>query len=114
MDAPADPTELPALAPDSLTQRVKALALAVGFDLAGVARAEPTRETEYFRDWLALGYDGEMAYLGRRAEERVDPRRVLEGARSVLAVALVYDPGPRPSRPHRSGTSSYSRAADVA
>ncbi len=99
MDAPRDPTEPQTLAPGSLAQRVKALALAVGFDLAGVARAEPTRETEYFRDWLALGYDGEMAYLGRRAEERVDPRRVLENARSVLAVALVYDPGRRTATP---------------
>jgi len=80
-----------------LADRVKALAGALGFDLVGVAPAEPTRETESLRDWLARGFAGEMHYIGRRAEERVDPRRVLEGARSVVALGLVYDPGERPA-----------------
>ncbi len=77
----------------NLTSRVKSLALAVGFDLAGVARAVPTPETEYLRDWLARGYGGEMHYIERRVEERVDPRRVLEGVRSIVSVALRYSAG---------------------
>jgi epoxyqueuosine reductase len=80
-----------AAVPETLTERVKGLALAVGFDLAGVARAEPGPDTEFLREWLARGYAGEMAWLGRRAEERIDPRRVLDGARSAIALALVYD-----------------------
>ena len=76
-------------------EEATALALAVGFDLAGVAAAEATPETEFLRDWVARGFAGEMAYIPRRLEERVDPRRVLPGARSILAVGLVYDPGPR-------------------
>ncbi|MCG8588713.1 MAG: tRNA epoxyqueuosine(34) reductase QueG [Proteobacteria bacterium] len=83
--------------PGELTERVKSLALAVGFDLVGVAAAEATPETEALRDWVAAGYAGEMDYLVRRVEERVDPRRVLEGARSVLAVGLCYDPGEPPA-----------------
>ena len=81
----------------TLSERVKGLALAVGFDLAGIARAEPTPESAFLREWLARGFAGEMHYLGRRAEERVDPRRVLEGVRSVVALGLVYDPGPGPA-----------------
>ena len=87
------------VASTNLTENVKALALAVGFDLAGVTRAEPKPETGFLGEWLRRGYAGEMAYIGRRAEERADPRRVLEGARSVIAVALVYDPGPRDAPP---------------
>ncbi len=84
-------------APHTLTERVKALALAVGFDLAGVARAEPKPETEFLRDWLERGFAGEMDYIGRRVEERVDPRKLLEGARSIVALGLFYDPGTRPA-----------------
>ncbi len=56
-----------------------------------------------------------MHYLGRRVEERVDPRRVLEGARSVVALGLVYDPArgrrpapgaPRGSRATRAATTT--------
>lgn len=81
--------------PQALAERVKGLALAVGFDLAGVAPAEPSPETEFLHDWLARGYAGEMEYIGRRAAERVDPRRVLPGARSIVAVGFVHDPAER-------------------
>ncbi len=78
--------------PRNLSERVKALALAVGFDVAGVTTATARPETEFLRDWLARGFGGEMAYLARRVDERVDPQRVLAGARSIIAVGLVYDP----------------------
>jgi epoxyqueuosine reductase len=83
--------------PDAdLADCVKQLALSLGFDLAGVAGPEPSSDTEFFRSWVAAGYAGDMHYLARRTEERVDPRRVMEGVRSILCVGLVYDPGPRP------------------
>jgi len=83
----------------NLAERAQGLALAIGFDLVGVSPASPTRESEFLRDWIARGYAGEMHYLERRLEQRVDPRRVLEGARSIVAVALVYDSGPREEPP---------------
>jgi epoxyqueuosine reductase len=76
-----------------LTDRALALGLAMGFDRVGVAPAEPTPQTEFLREWVVRGFAGEMEYLARRLEERVDPRRVLEGARSIVAVSLVHDPG---------------------
>ncbi|MEM7413605.1 MAG: tRNA epoxyqueuosine(34) reductase QueG [Myxococcota bacterium] len=77
--------------------RVEALGLSLGFDLVGIAAAEPTDQTRFLREWLARGYAGEMHYIGRRVEEREDPRRLLERAQSVIAVGFVYDPGERPS-----------------
>jgi epoxyqueuosine reductase len=71
--------------------RAKALALEVGFDLAGVADAAPPPELGLFADWLARGYAGEMAYLTSQAERRSDLRVAFPWARSVLSVALQYD-----------------------
>jgi len=99
--------------PGTLSERIKALALALGFDLAGVADAVPRAETEFLRDWLARGFAGEMSYLARRVEERVDPRRVLMGARSVVAVGLLYDPElPRADSPRTAAVARYAGGED--
>jgi epoxyqueuosine reductase len=92
---------------------VKALALALGFDLAGVAPAAPAPTSSFLREWLARGFAGEMEWLNRRVEARIDPRRVLEHARSVVAVALVYDPGLRPPAGRgRGGVARYAGGED--
>jgi epoxyqueuosine reductase len=81
--------------PDDLAARAKATALALGFDRAGVARLAPTAESRFLPDWLARGFHGEMAYLARNVEKRVDPRALLDGsARSALVVSLIYDQPP--------------------
>jgi len=92
--------------------RVKGLALGLGFDLAGIAPAEPAATAGFLREWLARGYAGEMAWLERRVEERIDPRRVLPGARSVVAVGFVYDPG-APAPPARDAGAA-TPCGDVA
>jgi len=93
----------------ALRERVRALAGAVGFDLAGVADPGPGEDTRFLRTWLERGYGGCLDYLARRVEERVDPRRVLEGVRSAIAVGLVYDPGAPPPRP--PGSARVARYA---
>lgn len=74
----------------SLTHRIKSLATALGFDVAGVSEARPRPETRYLREWLRQGYGGAMHYIERRASERVDPRELMPGARSIVSVGLRY------------------------
>jgi len=59
----------------------------------GVSAAPPGPEGGRLKDWLAKGRHGEMAWLERDPERRTDPRRVLEGARSVISVAQNYFQG---------------------
>jgi epoxyqueuosine reductase len=90
---------------------VKALALAVGFDRVGIAAARPDSQTEFLREWVDRGYAGRMGYLTDRVEERVDPRRVLAGAESVIAVSLVYDPQGELAEPPGPGSTRVARYA---
>jgi epoxyqueuosine reductase len=76
--------------PPDLAARLKQLALDAGFDLAGIARAAPTRYDQQYRDWIAAGKHGEMRYLEKNIDERLDITRKFPWAKSILCVALAY------------------------
>ena len=76
----------------ALTAAVRERALALGFDRVAIGPAAPPEHAAAFERWLAAGYAGTMAYLARGRDARLDPRVLLPGARSVVAVALSYQP----------------------
>ncbi len=70
---------------------IRELAAGCGFELAGVAPAEPVDDRANYHDWVAAGHAGEMRYLvDRRAGIRDDPRRLLPSARSIVCVGKLY------------------------
>jgi epoxyqueuosine reductase len=69
---------------------LKAWALEAGFDRAGVALLDRSEHGEAFDAWLAAGHQAGMRWLERRLEDRLDPSRLLPGAKTVLCVALRY------------------------
>jgi epoxyqueuosine reductase len=73
----------------SLEERIRSVSQVLGLDVTGFAGAEPTERTRFLREWVDRGFSGEMHYIDRRLEERVDPRRVLPGARSMIVVGLL-------------------------
>jgi epoxyqueuosine reductase len=75
---------------------VKALAKSCGFELAGVAAAEPHPDFARYMAWVENGHAGKMGYLtDRRAAVRADPRNLLPSARSIICVGKLYNtPGP--------------------
>jgi len=73
----------------------------------GVAPAVPPPHLEAYRQWLAEGKHGGMAYLADSLELRAHPERLLPGARSVVAIAADYN---RPN-PHRPGEARIARYA---
>lgn len=66
-----------------------------GFALVGVCDAAPSARGAEFRRWIDAGGHGEMAYMAERAEVRLDPRRLVPGARSIVCVADRYHDGRR-------------------
>ena len=78
--------------PRAVATQIKEWAREAGFDRAGIASLEPIERGGVFARWLRRGEHAGMGYLERRVEERLEPARLLEGARSVLCVALRYWP----------------------
>lgn len=78
----------------SLEQEIKDRALELGFDAVGITDASPIAEAdiERLRTWLQAGGAGQMGYLHRNFDKRIHPAALLEGARSVIVVALNYKP----------------------
>ena len=70
---------------------VRKLAAKVGFQLAGVARADQPADFGRFHDWAERGLAGEMHYLtDHRGDVRSDPQNLLAGVRSVVCVGMHY------------------------
>lgn len=81
---------------DALEPRIRSVAAAFGFDLIGFTGAAPTRRTRFLREWVERGFAGEMHYIERRLEERIDPRLVLPEARSLIVVGVYCAADPEP------------------
>jgi epoxyqueuosine reductase len=71
---------------EALRQRAREL----GFDDCRVTTADAPESAARFKQWLAEGRHGEMAWIERNAQRRVDPQQVLPGARSIIALAASY------------------------
>ena len=69
---------------------IRQRALALGFDDCRFTTAAAPASAAKFTKWIAEQKHGEMAWLGRNAEKRVDPQKVLPGASSVIALAASY------------------------
>ncbi len=96
----------------ALADRVRALGLALGFDRVGFAPAAPGARNAFLREWLGRGYAGEMGYLARRVEERIDARRLAPGARSLIAVAVHYGEGGGETAARDCHVSRYAGGED--
>lgn len=90
------------------TASIKQAALAVGFDDCGVAAAAALSDEEYpLREWLRRGWHGDLDYMERNADKRMDPRLLVPGARSVICCVSAYPP---PSS--RGGVAAYAQHRD--
>jgi len=72
-----------------------ALAQSLGFELCRIAPCVAPPHADAFRQWLAEGRAGDMAWLERNQDRRTDPQQVVPGARSVIVLGMNYFQGER-------------------
>ena len=102
----------PRLDVHAIAGEVKRTAHELGFDLVGIASAEPSKYADFFRQWLAEGRHGQMEWLANRVEERTDAGVYLPGAKSVICVAVNYHAPLAGEPPVRSTGFSRSSPPD--
>jgi epoxyqueuosine reductase len=81
------------LSPLQHTNFVKQTATGLGFDFCGVAKAGFLKEdARRLETWLQKGMNGNMQYMQNHFELRVDPRKLVPGAKSVITLLVNYFP----------------------
>jgi epoxyqueuosine reductase len=76
---------------EQLSQKIKAHAKALGFMSCGISEATfLEEEAPRLERWLKGNMHGEMAYMENHFDKRLDPRLLVEGARSVISLLLNY------------------------
>lgn len=100
------------MTPERRAQLVKARALELGFDAAGITHLEPTAHGAALTQWLERGMAGHMTYMHRQARKRLTPASIVPGAsRAVVVTRNYYTPDP----PRAAGTgkvAKYARGRD--
>ena len=75
------------------SQLIKRLAKQIGFSSCGISKARFLQEEEKnFENWLKKGYQGTMGYLERNFDKRLDPQKLVPGAKSVISLTYNYFP----------------------
>lgn len=78
------------------SHKVKELALRHGFDLCGISKADfLEQEAPLLEEWLSSNKNGKMEWMNNHFDKRLDPRLLVEGAKSVISVLLNYYPEER-------------------
>jgi len=73
------------------TQLIKKEALRLGFVNCGIAKAEKLEEEAiHLEDWLNRKMNGTMGYMENYFDERVDPTRLVNGAKSIISLLYNY------------------------
>jgi epoxyqueuosine reductase len=73
-----------------MKEKIRQHALELGFDDCRFTTADAPASADQFQNWIAKKQHGEMAYLERNAPKRIDPQKVLRGARSLIALVASY------------------------
>ena len=76
-----------------ITKIIKQKSQELGFLSCGIAKAQfLEEEAPRLEKWLSQNYNGQMTYMEKHFDKRLDPRLLVDGAKSVISLLLNYYP----------------------
>lgn len=95
------------------SRQIKEKAKALGFLSCGISRAEfLEEEAPRLENWLKKGYHGKLGYMENHFDKRLDPRRLVDGARSVISLSYNYYTPDKQADPQAPKISKYAYGVD--
>ncbi|WP_432711647.1 tRNA epoxyqueuosine(34) reductase QueG [Pedobacter sp.] len=92
---------------------IKEEALRLGFMQCGIAKAEfLEEEAPRLTQWLKQHYHGQMSYMENHFDKRLDPRLLVDNAKSVISLSLNYYPEQQQQDPAAPKISKYAYGTD--
>ncbi|CAA0147461.1 tRNA epoxyqueuosine(34) reductase QueG [Tenacibaculum maritimum] len=97
---------------EDYAQFIKEQAKRLGFLDCGIAKATFLEEEAFgLEQWLANGFHGEMHYMENHFDKRLDPRLLVDGAKSVISLSYNYYP-PKVQKEDSYKISKYAYGED--
>src|SRR6185436_13274362 len=85
----------------------------LGFDFCGISNADfLEEEAPRLEQWLRNGMHGKMHYMENHFDKRLDPRKLVDGARSVISLLLNYYTEEKQSDTNAPKISMYAFGKD--
>ncbi len=92
---------------------IKQEAKKLGFLFCGISKAEfLEEEAPRLESWLKKDYHGQMKYMENHFDKRLDPRKLVDGAKSVISLALNYYTDERQESQDAPKISKYAYGSD--
>ena len=96
-----------------LSNLIKEQAKQLGFLFCGISKAGfLEEEAPRLENWLKKNYHGEMAYMENHFDKRLDPRLLVDNAKSVISLGLNYYSDQQQTDPTAPKISRYAFGAD--
>ena len=99
--------------PSKHAKLIKEQALALGFLSCGISKAGfLEEEAPRLEQWLRQNHHGQMAYMEQHFDKRLNPTKLVPGAKSVVSLLLNYHTDQTQADPSAPKISSYAYGTD--
>jgi epoxyqueuosine reductase len=97
----------------SLKERIKSRAYDLGFNYCGFSKADfLAEEAPKLEKWLNSNYQGKMNYMNNHFDKRLDPRKLMNGCKTVISFIINYYSNSKQEDANAPKLSKYAYGQD--